>query len=117
MDAGTCPFCEALQIDVNLYCFRVFPIPLLMRNFWRRQLLKAMYVYFVTKPGTKMWSLSQYSHLSNIFYLFPFKQAQTLVSTWNQLADLVNASTEVQHYDNLEKGHLLGVFICLTQQL
>jgi hypothetical protein len=65
-DAALDQLCEA--VHKFPFCFHVFAFPLLMKNCWRKQLLKATDV----RPGSEIWFFSQAAWH---FYLSTFEQA------------------------------------------
>jgi hypothetical protein len=71
VDAAIDHFCDALHKRPS--CFHVFATPLLMTNRWRKQLLKAMDVYFVLKAYSMLWNNSQHEPLG-IFISLPLSR-------------------------------------------
>jgi hypothetical protein len=70
-DAAIDQFCEALHKRPHFY--RVFAVPLIMTNRWRKTLLKAVDVYFVLKYVCAIWDHSQHEPLG-FFLSLPLRR-------------------------------------------
>jgi hypothetical protein len=107
--------CEA--VHKRPFCFHVFAVPLLMTNFWPKQLLKAADVNFVLNPGSEIWSFSQHEPLG-IFISLPLSRHEPWrIRKTKPVVDLVSVLREVQNTDHIQKWDILRKFLRLTSKL
>jgi hypothetical protein len=114
-DVAIDQFCDALHKRPD--CFHVLAIPLLMTNRWRKHLLKATDVYFVSKAESMIWNNSQHDPLG-IFISLPLSRHEPWrLRRTSPVVDMESTLRELTPDDFLQDGNILRNLLGLTRQL
>jgi hypothetical protein len=114
-DAAIDQFCDVLHKRPN--CVHVFAISLLMMNIWRKQLLKATDVYFVSKAESMIWNNSQHEPLF-IFISLPLSRHEPwCLRRTKPVVDMESALRELPPDNFLQNWNILRKFLGFTRQL